>query len=285
MTQARYGVLVLAAALSACASSGTRRAPPPPTTVAAGVALNTSGPWTVVASSKAEQVAITADAIVVISSDTVVQTDTVRATLAASYTWTGSTPRRVDGQVTDFRVAIGTSAPGVPSGLRLPRPFSATATAATTSLAFVLPAEATACTDPALSSVQGLQDAWVAIPATLSIGQQWTDTVHTLSCRDRVPLRATSVRRFVVRRTEIENGQRVLVVIERSAHGRLTGEGDQFGEKVAITGESSGSMVYLLDPAAGHFVRASGTSALSFSLKSSRRNQNIKQTSVLSLAW
>ena len=82
-----------------------------------------------------------------------------------------------------------------------------------------------------------------------------------------------------------ENGQRVLVVIERSARGRLTGDGEQFGEKVSISGESSGTLTYLFDPAAGHFVRASGNSALSFSLKSSRRNQSVRQSSVLTLVW
>jgi hypothetical protein len=259
--------------------------PTTPVTTAAGVVLNTSGPWTVGVPARSEKVIITTDATVVISGDTVVRTDTVKATLAASYTWTARAPRKVDGQLTDYRVAVGASVPATPAGLRLARPFSATATPTSSALGFTLPTEASACTDPALSSVQGLQDAWAVVPTTLSVGQQWTDTVHTLSCRDRVPLRGTSVRRFVVRRAEVENGQRVLVVVERSARGRLTGEGDQFGEKVTIAGESSGSITYLFDPAAGHFVRASGSSSLSFSLRSSRRSQSVRQSSVLTLTW
>ncbi len=247
--------------------------------------MNTAGPWKVGAAAKSEKVAIVTEATVAISGDTVVRTDTLRATLAASYTWTGTAPRRVDGQLTDYRVAVGTSAPVAPPGLRLARPFSATAAPGTSSLLFTLPTEASACTDPSLSSVQGLQDAWVAVPSTLSVGQHWEDTVHTLSCRDRVPLTGTSVRWFVVRGAEVENGQRVLVVIERSSRGRLTGEGNQFGEKVTIAGESSGTLTYRFDPVAGQFVRASGASVLSFALKSSRRNQSVRQNSVLSLTW
>jgi hypothetical protein len=247
--------------------------------------LNTGGPWTVGVGAKSEKVTIATEATVVITGDTLVRTDTVRATLAASYTWTGSAPRKVDGQLTDYRVAVGPAVPAAPAGLKLARPFSATAPPTSGALGFTLPSEASACTDPALSSVQGLQDAWVAVPATLSVGQQWTDTVHTLSCRDRVPLHGTNIRRFVVRRAEVETGQRVLVVIERSTRGKLAGEGDQFGEKVTIAGESSGTLTYLFDPATGHFVRASGTTVLSFSLKSSRRNQSVKQSSVLALAW
>ena len=286
MTRTRSVVLVLAIAHSACVSAGGGRTTPRPLpTTTTGVVLNTGGPWTLGVPARSEKVLITTEATVVIAGDTTVRTDTVHATLAASYTWTGSAPRKVDGQLTDYRVAVGAAVPAAPPGLQFARPFSATATPTASALVFTLPAEATACTDPALSSVQGLQDAWVAVPARLTVGQQWTDTVTTLSCRDRVPLHGISVRRFVVKRGEVEDGKRVLVVIERTARGRLTGEGDQFGEKLTISGESNGIMLYLLDPVAGHFVRASGGSSLSFTFRSSRRNQRVRQSSVLTLTW
>jgi hypothetical protein len=246
---------------------------------------NTAGPWRAVNPAGSERVVLVTTATVVISGDLGVRTDTLHATLGASYSWTGNMPRKVDGQLTDYRVAVGMDVATVPAGLLLARPFSATALAAVGAMSFTLPSESSVCADPALSSMQGLHDAWVSLPAILSLGLEWTDTVHTVSCRDRVPLRGTSVRRFQVRRAEVEDGRRLVVIIERTARGRLVGTGEQFGEKVAIDGESSGTMQYQFDPTTGRFVRARGTSELTFSMKSSRRNQSVRQSSSLSIAW
>jgi hypothetical protein len=278
-------VVLLAALTTACVPGVTRRpAPAPTTTTPAGAGPNTTGPWRAPAPTGFEKVAITTQSIITITGDTLTRTDTLRATLGASYSWTSGAARKADGQLTDYRVAVGAAPPAAPPGLTLPRPFSAVASSGT-SMHFTLPAESSACTEPALSSVQGLHDAWVAVPSQLAVGTEWTDTVATLSCRDRVFLRGTSVRRFRVRRGEVDDTKRVVVIIERTARGRLTGDGDQFGEKVAISGESSGTMQYAFDPATGRFVRAAGTSVLTFSLKSSRRSQAVRQNSVVSVVW
>jgi hypothetical protein len=278
-------LLLLAVLTAACVPGGSRRttpAKPAPTTAAA--TPNTTGPWHASPLTGFEKVTITTQSTVTITSDTLTRIDTLHATLGASYSWTNGLARRADGQLTDYRVSIGSAAPMRPPGLVLPRPFSASA-ATGAALHFTLPAEASVCTEPALSSVQGLHDAWVTLPSQLAVGAEWTDTVTTISCRDRVLLRGTSVRRFRVRRGEVDEAKRVVVIIERTAHGRLTGDGDQFGEKIAINGESSGTMQYAFDPSAGHFVRAAGTSVLTFSLKSSRRSQAVRQSSVVSVVW
>lgn len=274
----------LAILLSACLPGGSRRPSPSlPAPAPIGTVLNTQGPWRVGLPTGFEKVVIINHAIVVVSGETGVRSDTLQSTLGASYSWTSGATRKVDGQLTDYRVAAGPAVAAVPAGLQLTRPFSASAHRG--AMVFTLPSESTACSDPALSALQGLQDAWPSLPAILTLGMEWTDTVHTLSCPDRVPLRGESVRRFQVRRAEIQEGSRVVVIIERSARGRLTGEGEQFGEKIAIAGESSGTMIYTFDPLTGRFVRATGNSALSFSLKSSRRNQSVRQNSALSIAW
>jgi len=285
MPRAHVGLFLLAVFASACGTVVGGRPAAVPATPPAKPTLNTAGPWRVVAPSGSEKVAITTTAVVTISADTVVRTDTVRAQLGASYTWTGTMPRRVDGILTDYRVAIDTAAALAPAGLRLPRPYSAISAGSAAGMTFTLPVEATACTEPTLSALQGLQEAWVAVPNDLRVGLEWRDTVQTLSCRDRVPLRGTTVRRFQVTRGEAGDGTRLLVIIERSARGRLTGDGDQFGEKVTLRGESSGTMRYALDPGTGRFVRAEGESSLAFTLTSSRRKQSVQQRSTLMIAW
>lgn len=280
-------VLVLGATLvvAGCVPAIIRRpAPPTPAVPTPHRELNTAGPWTF-AVAASQKVTVETRAVVTIVSDTGTRVDTVQATLGASFVWASAAHRRVDGLLADYRVSVGGAAPATPAGLQVKKPFSAVRTDATPALAFTLPAESSACTDPALSALQGMYDAWIPLPDTLVIGREWADTVHTLSCRDRIPLRGVVVRRFRVQRAEVESGTRVVVMVDRTSRGRIAGAGDQFGEPVSLEGESSGTLRYVIDPALGRPVRASGTSSLKLSLKSKLRNQAVRQESALTLTF
>lgn len=283
----RFLLLTGLGVLSACVPAVVRRRAPTPAPTAApsAVRLNTTGPWRLGARPLSQKVAITTQAVVVIRGDTVVRTDTLQATLGASYTWTAAQGRKVDGTLTDYRVSVGAATPAVPAGLSLGRAFSAESGVPKGELVFRLPSEASACTDPMLSVLQGMHEAWIPLPDTLVVGREWSDTVHTLSCRDRIPLRGTNVRRFRVVRGDVVDGSRVVVTIDRVSRGRLAGEGDQFGEHVSLAGESSGTLRYVLDPVTGSLVRATGTASLAMTLTSSRRKQQVRQESQLTLAW
>jgi len=261
-----------------------RPAPPVPATPATSSPFNTAGPWAL-AVAPSQKVTIDTRAVVTIASDTITRIDTVQAALGASFVWALPEKRRVNGLLADYRVGVGGAVPTAPAGLQVNKPFSATRTGAGARLSFTLPAESTACTDPTLSALQGMHDAWIPLPDTLVIGREWTDTLQTLSCRDRIPLRGVVVRRFRVQRAEVEGGTRVVVAIDRTSRGRISGAGDQFGEPVSLAGESSGTLRYIIDPALGRPVRASGTSSLKLSLKSKLRNQAVRQESALTLTW
>lgn len=285
MRRPPFLLLGIAVALSACVPAIIRRpAPPAPPASAPHRAFNTTGPWAL-AVATSQKVTIDTRAVVTIASDTVTRVDTVQAALGASFVWASPARRRVDGLLTDYRVSVGGAPPAAPAGLQVKKPFSAARTGAAAGLSFTLPAESSACTDPTLSALQGMYDAWIPLPDTLVIGREWADTVQTLSCRDRIPLRAVVLRRFRVHRAEVEGGTHVVVVIERTSRGRISGAGDQFGEPVALDGESSGTLRYIVDPALGRPVRASGTSSLRLSLKSRLRNQAVRQESVLTLTF
>ncbi len=278
--------LSFAAAVSACFPGATKRPTAPPSAAAPFPAVpNFTGPWVLATSLASQQVTITTRAVVTIADDTSTRMDTLRATLGASFVWASRAHERVDGILVDYRIAVGGAAPDAPAGLQLPRPFSARSQPSSGSLAFTLPAENTACTDPTLSALQGMHDAWLLLPDTLVVGREWTDTVQTLSCRDRIPLRGTSVRRFRVRRAETQDGSRVVVMIERTSKGRIGGVGEQFGEPVSLAGESSGTLSYAVDPLLGRAVQASGSSLLSLSLTSRRKNQTVRQESSLIVTW
>lgn len=279
--------LVLGATLvvAGCVPAIIRRpTSPTPAVPTPHSAFNTAGPW-VIAAAASQKVTIDTRAVVTITSDTVTRVDTVQASLGASFVWASAAHRRVDGLLADYRVSVAGAPPAAPAGLQVNKPFSAARSTASTPLSFTLPAESSACTNPALSALQGMHDAWINLPDTLVIGREWTDTVHTLSCRDRIPLRGVVVRRFRVQRAEVEGGARVVVMIDRTSRGRMSGAGDQFGEPVSLEGESSGTLRYVVDPARGRPVRASGTSSLKLSLKSKLRNQAVRQESALTLTF
>lgn len=285
MPRSRFALFLLLATLVACGPRPSTRPAPRAGAAATTVAgPNTTGPWHLAASHATQGVTLATRAIVVISGDPATRTDTLSATLDASYVWAREGRRRVNGTLADYRVAAGSSVATVPAGLALTRPFTAEASPTDGVMMFLLPAEGSACTDPALSALQGLYDAWPAVPDTLAIGRQWSDTVRTLSCRDRLALRGVNVRRFRVARADVENG-RVVVTISRQSKGRMTAEGEQFGEAVSLGGETSGTMQYVLDVVSGRFVRATGSASLDLTFKSRRRNQRVKQESELTLTW
>lgn len=271
--------------VTGCVPSIIRRpAPPVPVPPAVRSAFNTAGPWAL-ATAPSQKVSIDTRAVVTIASDTVTRVDTIQAVLGASFVWASPAHQRVNGLLADYRVSVGGAAPMAPAGLQVNKPFSAARAPGVAGLSFTLPAESSACTDPTLSALQGLHDAWPSLPDTLVIGREWTDTVQTLSCRDRIPLRGLVVRRFRVQRAEVEGGARVVVTVDRTSRGRISGAGDQFGEPVSLEGESSGTLRYVVDPALGRPVRASGTSSLKLSLKSRLRNQAVRQESALTLTF
>ena len=271
--------------VAACVPAIIRRPTPPvPAVPEPRSAVNTAGPWAF-AVATSQKVTIDTRAVVTIASDTVTRVDTVQATLGASFVWATPAHRRVDGLLADYRVSVGGAPPAAPTGLQVNKPFSAARTAASVGLSFTLPAESSACTDPALSALQGIYDAWIPLPDTLVVGREWADTVHTLSCRDRIPLRGVVIRRFRVLRADLEGGNRVVVTVDRTSRGKISGAGDQFGEPVSLEGESSGTLRYIIDPALGRPVRAVGTSSLKLSLKSKLRNQAVRQESVLTLTF
>lgn len=273
------------AALSACVTRpGARPASRVSAAPTAAAGPNTVGPWRPGVSYARQSVTIATHAVVVISGSSATRTDTLDATLGASYNWALEGRRRVTGTLTDYRVAAGNAAPAVPTGLALGRPFTADASLIDGSLEFSFPTEGSVCTDPMLSALQGLHDAWIPLTDTLSIGREWSDTVRTLSCRDRLPVRGVIVRRFRVQRADVENG-RVVLTIDRHSKGRVTAEGEQFGESVTLGGEADGAMRYVLDVASGRLVRASGKASLDLAFKSRLRNQRVRQDSELTLVW
>jgi len=279
--QPRLFVLVLLA--GACVSSPLARTAPRPTAAtAAPSGPSTAGPWAMRPSTAPQNVLVSTQAVVTITGDPATRVDSLRSTLDASYAQLPGNVRRLDGRLAAFQVASGAGTPTSVAGLTLPARFSVELGG--TAAGFRLPTASNVCSDPSLSVMQGLYDAWTLLPDTLGLRTEWVDTVQTISCRDRVPMKGTGVRRFRVARADVENG-RVVVTIERKAKTRLAGEGEQFGEHVIIDGQGESTVRYALDVQSARWLRASGASTLELSFKSKIRNQRVRQESQISVSW
>lgn len=281
LRQPRPLFLVLLA--GACVSApAARTAPRPTTATAAPSGLATAGPWVLRPSTAPQNVLVSLQAVVTITGDPATRVDSLRSTLDASYAQLPGNVRRLDGRLTAFQVASGAGVPTSVAGLTLPARFSVEIGG--TTAGFRLPSAASVCADPSLSVMQGLYDAWTRLPDTLGLRTEWTDTVQTISCRDRVPMKGTSTRHFRVARADVENG-RVVVTVERGAKTRLAGEGEQFGEHVTVDGQGESTVRYALDVQSARWLRASGTSTLELAFKSKIRNQRVRQESQISISW
>lgn len=282
MTRQTLPLFLLLLAGACVSAPAARTAPRPATAAAAPSGPSTAGPWVLRPSTAPQNVLVGLQAVVTITGDPATRVDSLRSTLDASYAQLPGKVRRLDGRLTAFQVASGAGSPTSVAGLNLPARFSVEIGG--TSAGFRLPTAANVCADPSLSVMQGLYDAWTLLPDTLGLRTEWTDTVQTVSCRDRVPMKGTSTRHFRVVRADVENG-RVVATVERRARTRLAGEGEQFGEHVVIDGQGESTVRYALDVLSARWLRASGTSTLDLSFQSKIRNQRVRQESQLSLSW
>ena len=283
--------LFIAALLGAFLLGGCNRSVPqqtitgavPQPAIAAATPTVTAG-WGYRASPTRHQFVVAQRALLTIRQDTITRTDSVFSRTEVAYTIFASTGR-LTGSVTAFRAQLGTAVAATPVGLRVPFTFVATMFASRhVQLEFLSPAGATTpCASVALSVSQSLRDLWFQPPDTLRIGTSWEDSATVMVCRDGIPLRAVVRRSFRVRAADGAAGHVILTVV-RTSRASIDGEGAQSGEPVKVNGDSTGELVYLVDPATGTILSAEGASILHLQLTSRQRNQEIRQTSEIKIS-
>ena len=65
--------------------------------------------------------------------------------------------------------------------------------------------------------------------------------------------------------------------MDRTSSVSLVGEGVQFGEKISLAAEGSGTMRIELDPASSTVVAAQGEAELKMTMRGRRRSQELRQ--------
>lgn len=219
-------------------------------------------------------------AVVTIKQDTTTRVDTVTSRAEVNF---GTANARIAGSITAF-LAGGAGRELAPvAGVRFPVVLAASIPASGAQLAFSAPLAASPCEAPATTVAHSVRDLWFRSPDTLRVGTTWSDSARYAICRDGIPLQLHVIRDFRVTRSVERDGQIVLTVV-RASRTALTGEGDQFGERVSVMASGTGALTYEIAPLSGELLGAQGTSALDLTFRSALRTQQARQTADILLA-
>ena len=215
--------------------------------------------------------------VLVVKRDTMTTTDSIASELDVAYTPFTGTPR-ITGSVTAYRVRAPDGSRTTPATLTLPITFAAAYAPRGGALAFSVPTIA-GCTAPA-AIVQSVRDLWTRAPDTLRVGSTWQDSTLVTSCRERITLRAATVRVFRVTAAAMR-GDAIELTVQRETRATIVGDGHPAGENVTVTGTANGSLVLRYRPDLDAFTSGEGTQTLELSLASSVIAQRVSQRTQL----
>ena len=270
---------VVAAACAAPASTPSAR--PAPAPGVASVRDPLAAPWTMTRDAGTFAHTLHLSSELVSRVDTVERVDSSTAVLTVSWSrLAGSDPARLSGLVTAYGVGDGATEPEPPAQLMLPIPFSAIEGSNASQALLEVPSSG-AC-GSAATVAPLLRELLVSPPARLVDGSSWSDSAAYELCRDSIPLRVRSVRRFVVVGAE-RRGTEVLVLVDRTSSVSIEGAGVQFGEPLTITAAGTGAMRLALRPAGALVVTAQGESELTMTMRGRRRTQELRQRTRLEI--
>jgi hypothetical protein len=134
----------------------------------------------------------------------------------------------------------------------------------------------TGCAPGALNRISTVQRTLMTLPATLTVGQTWTDSSTVPACSGTLPVQLTAVRTYTVA-GESRTGRGPVIVIERTDRIRASGEGAQGQHRITLRAEGSGTGRMYLDPATGALLETDGKQRTELAVGASGRIERFVQ--------
>jgi hypothetical protein len=133
--------------------------------------------------------------------------------------------------------------------------------------------------DPVASTLASdLRNLIPTLPAQLTPGMSWSDSIQTGGCQAGIPTTLDLRRVFLVSGETRAQNQSLLVVL-RTDTIAARGEGSQLQHRVALQAEGTGRATYYLDPATGKVVQLTTEQDLNLSFSASARTTRFRETS------
>jgi len=133
--------------------------------------------------------------------------------------------------------------------------------------------------NPAKSALMtDLHNLFVRIPAQLTQGTSWRDSVEVIGCQGMIPTTTRTTRSYVAAGEATHQGYPV-VLVQRVDTISVHGEGSQQQHRLVLDVTGTGTATYYLSPGEGHIVRLSTGQDLSLAITASGRTYHFKQSS------
>ena len=139
-------------------------------------------------------------------------------------------------------------------------------------------APAARCDPVASTLVSDLRNLLPALPAQLTPGISWSDSIQTSSCQAGIPITVNLRRTFFVSGEARGEGRPSLVIL-RTDTITARGEGSQLQHRVALQAEGTGRATYHFDPAIGKVVQLTTGQDLNLAFTASSRTTRFRETS------
>ncbi|HUR00642.1 MAG TPA: hypothetical protein VM166_14425 [Gemmatimonadaceae bacterium] len=134
--------------------------------------------------------------------------------------------------------------------------------------------------DPVASSLASdLRNLLPVLPAQMTSGMSWSDSLQTAGCQAGIPTIINLRRAFLVSGQTAETGRQPLLVILRTDSITARGEGSQFQHRVALQAEGTGRATYHIDLSTGRVIRLTTGQDLNLTFSGSARTARLHETS------
>jgi hypothetical protein len=134
------------------------------------------------------------------------------------------------------------------------------------------------CEPVASSLASDLRNLLPQLPAQMTPGMTWSDSIRTTGCQAGIPTIINLRRVFVVSGQTVEGSQPLLVVL-RTDSITSQGEGSQLQHRVALQAEGTGRATYHIDFRTGKVVQLNTGQDLNLTFNGSARTTRLHETS------
>lgn len=188
------------------------------------------------------------------------------------------TPLTLSGQLSRFELLAGLRTSAKQQPVRLPLRFTGTIASGQLLLQpLVVQPDSNLCDNPESSYLNELHTAVISLPAHIQAGSTWMDTLSTTTCSgSKIPSTVQIIRAYTVR-GNVQEGNKALLLLNRTDQIRLSGTGSQDQHQVQLDGEGSGSSAIFLDPETGTLYKLTATQNVNITLVTSGRSYHFKQ--------
>lgn len=134
------------------------------------------------------------------------------------------------------------------------------------------------CKDGVDPAVAAVHDLFVVLPASVTLGSTWQDTVVTVTCRGDLPITTSTVHSYRLADTTMWQGRAAFVVNRTTTYAIRSVEDSTAGRRaLSVTGSGSGSATLQIEQSTGVVLSAQGEAHTTLTVNTGRSTVPFRQ--------